>query len=138
MNKLVPQFDHFTVWRRNLFHRESRCIWSIDSSSENRTLMNTQGDQIQNIKLCSALMCTRVSSHLVDGWQMLWPRSLVFWLWVLIASGKTAGVAYCTSALLLGFPRLLVRSICPRQKEENRSSFLLHLTEKISYARPEV
>lgn len=87
---------------------------------EDRTLMNIREDQMQNTELHSNLACVRVGSHLVDGWQMLWPRSLGFWLWVLIASGKTAGVAYCTSALLLGFPRWPVRSICGWQKGRKR------------------
>lgn len=64
----------------------------------------------------------QVWTHLVDGWQTSWPRSWEFWLWVLTSSGRMAGVAYCTSALLLKFPHLPVHSICGRVNARQKTN----------------
>lgn len=65
--------------------------------------------------------------YLVDGWRMLWPRSWGFWLWVLIASERRAGVICCTSALLLKFLRLPVRSVWGERTQKhhvNKTTFI--------------
>lgn len=64
-------------------------------------------------------------AYLVDGWRMLWPRSWGFLLWVLIASGRMAGVICCTSALLLKFLHLPVHSVWGGRRQK-------HIKKKIS------
>lgn len=75
--------------------------------------------------------------YLVDGWQMLWPRSWGFWLWVLIASGRMAGVVCCTFALLLKFLHWPVHWVWRERRQTCQQENVLHaihislLTKKI-------